>query len=292
MPRTASAADQQAIAVAAAAGEVVTARTLERWRAARLIPAPHRRALGRGKGSTSHYTDAELQWIAVAAHHARLADTLQQAVLWMFIDGYTVDEGHLRSILHEVRQGFVIWSESASGSTEPDVRAEWLAEQLVTTRHPTPTTRRLKAAARNARKEIPAGQGKSATQYQKDGIAALLNQVFTDEAHPMAPESYAVALHFARDTIRELEADPDPHDENQAHDFQDWLADSSLPVLEDWIDDLDVEAVRKTIRMLRHIGAFDVLSKDDPPPIETLLLVLLQTNGLQQLGIEWDGESN
>jgi hypothetical protein len=75
MPRSVtSASDRQLIADAARYGAKVTARHLERWRASGLIAPNVRRALGRGRGSTSEPPAGAVElvvWLAGSAGPGR-----------------------------------------------------------------------------------------------------------------------------------------------------------------------------------------------------------------------------
>src|SRR5437868_3166468 len=97
MPGRASPSSRQAIAAANGVGLRVTARQLERWRQDHVIPAPARRALGRGRGSTSCYDDDALAWIVDAARFTDLHLTMDELALALFARGWPIPEIRLRS---------------------------------------------------------------------------------------------------------------------------------------------------------------------------------------------------
>lgn len=74
----------------------MTVRQLERWRSAGAIPRARRRALGRGRGTTSAYDDDQVAYIIeIAARSARHRE-LWRVVLWASFDGVSVPEPCLR----------------------------------------------------------------------------------------------------------------------------------------------------------------------------------------------------
>ncbi|MFK4036346.1 hypothetical protein ACI2LC_11165 [Nonomuraea wenchangensis] len=63
---------------------------LERWRSAGVLPANTRRYLGRGKGSTSQYSQASLEIAEAMAHATKKGRSINEAILRIF----TVNPSH------------------------------------------------------------------------------------------------------------------------------------------------------------------------------------------------------
>lgn len=98
MPRsTVSEADQQLIAYAAQHGAVVTARQLERWRARGLLAQNIRRALGRGRGSTSEPPPGAAELVVWLAGNARPGRRPGDLALLAFAAGLAVPEDTVRA---------------------------------------------------------------------------------------------------------------------------------------------------------------------------------------------------
>ncbi len=98
MPRsTASEADQHLIADAARHGAVITARQLERWRAQGLLAPNVRRALGRGRGSTSQPPPGAGEMVAWLAGNARPGRRPGDLTLLAFAAGLAVPEDTVRA---------------------------------------------------------------------------------------------------------------------------------------------------------------------------------------------------
>jgi hypothetical protein len=92
-----SAADRQLIADAARHGAVVTARQLERWRAAGLLAPNTRHALGRGRGSTSAPPAGAAELVIWLAANARPGRRPGDLALLAFAAGLAVPEGKVRA---------------------------------------------------------------------------------------------------------------------------------------------------------------------------------------------------
>jgi hypothetical protein len=98
MPRsTASRADRQLIAHAARHGAKVTARHLERWRASGLLGPNVRRALGRGRGSTSEPPAGAGELVVWLARNAGPGRRPGDLALLAFAAGLAVPEATVRA---------------------------------------------------------------------------------------------------------------------------------------------------------------------------------------------------
>ncbi len=98
MPRsTASEADRQLIADAGRHDAVVTARQLERWRAAGLLAPNTRRALGRGRGSVSQPPPGAAELVIWLAANARPGRRPGDLALLAFAAGLAVPEDTVRA---------------------------------------------------------------------------------------------------------------------------------------------------------------------------------------------------
>ena len=98
MPRSAaSGADRQLIEHAARHGAKVTARHLERWRTAGLLAPNTRRALGRGRGSTSEPPPGAGDLVVWLARNARPGRRPGDLVLLAFTEGLAVPEETVRA---------------------------------------------------------------------------------------------------------------------------------------------------------------------------------------------------
>ena len=93
----ASEADQQLIAHAARHGVVVTARQLERWRAAGLLAPNTRHALGRGRGSASEPPPGAAELVAWLASNACPGRRPGDLALLAFAAGLAVPEDTVRA---------------------------------------------------------------------------------------------------------------------------------------------------------------------------------------------------
>lgn len=101
MPRSPlSLADQELLAAAAAAGQVVTPFQLERWRRQGLVPRNSRRGLGRGRGTVSTVPDDALPRLLTVARSARQGQRLiGGAVFLRLASGQPVTDKELRAAL-------------------------------------------------------------------------------------------------------------------------------------------------------------------------------------------------
>jgi hypothetical protein len=98
VPRsTASEADRQLIADAGRRGAVVTARQLERWRVAGLLAPNIRRALGRGRGSTSQPLSGAAELVVWLARNARPGRRPGDLALLAFAAGLAMPEDTVRA---------------------------------------------------------------------------------------------------------------------------------------------------------------------------------------------------
>jgi hypothetical protein len=98
MPRsTASGADRQLIAHAARHGAKVTARHLERWRTSGLLAPNVRRALGRGRGSTSEPPPGAADLVVWLARNARPGRRPVDLALLAFAADLAVPEDTVRA---------------------------------------------------------------------------------------------------------------------------------------------------------------------------------------------------
>jgi hypothetical protein len=151
MPTRPSGSERQAIDAAQAVGLPVTPGQLEGWRSAGVIPtAPPTYP---GRGSVRVYTDEELRWILDSVRHRRAfpKQPLYELVIWLFIDGYPIDDRKLRSAYSEFFRS--IWDELVKAS-DGDIydQAEAIAKRIASSRHPGPSVRDHKDAARTARR--------------------------------------------------------------------------------------------------------------------------------------------
>src|SRR5947207_9253500 len=124
MPRsTASAADQQLIADASRHGAVVTASQLERWRTAGLLAPNIRRALGRGRGSTSEPPPGAAELVTWLAGNARSGRRPGDLALLTFADGLAVPGDTVRAAFAAVVDGIRLPIEASAppGATPEDV---------------------------------------------------------------------------------------------------------------------------------------------------------------------------
>ena len=98
MPRTGpSPADRELIACAARQGAAVTARKLERWRRQGLLAPNQRRALGRGKGSTSEPPPGACELVVWLARNVRPGRRPGDLALMAFAAGHPVPEVTVRA---------------------------------------------------------------------------------------------------------------------------------------------------------------------------------------------------
>lgn len=74
----------------------MTPRQLKRWRASRLMPPPHRRSLGRGRGSVSAYPEGTPDLVLTLANLPRRARAPVAATLASFARGAAVPEASLK----------------------------------------------------------------------------------------------------------------------------------------------------------------------------------------------------
>ncbi len=94
----ASSADRALIAELAATGLAVSPYQLERWRGVGLVPRNRRRALGRGRGSTSEVTPETIDAVRMVARSARQGRPhLWSDALVRFATGHEPGEAEVRS---------------------------------------------------------------------------------------------------------------------------------------------------------------------------------------------------
>jgi len=112
------------IAAAAAAGAVVTARQLERWRQDGWIDAPARRHLGR-RGSSADYPPETVAQVVALASAARRRYPMHRAILDLFAEGRPVGEGALHQAYDDLLTGLArgIQSEAEREGVKPAVGA-------------------------------------------------------------------------------------------------------------------------------------------------------------------------
>ncbi|GAA4730072.1 YaaC family protein [Phytohabitans rumicis] len=117
MPRgTASAADQQLLAHADAASVRVTASQMARWRAHGLLPANARRALGRGKGSTSIPAGGADELVVFLGRQARAGRRPHDLALLAFDAGLAVPEpAALAATIRRVTLKMIFYGLSQAG---------------------------------------------------------------------------------------------------------------------------------------------------------------------------------
>jgi hypothetical protein len=124
VPRsTASKAEQQLIAYAARHGAGVTARQLERWRAAGLLAPNIRRALGRGRGSASEPPPGAAELVVWLAGNARPGRRPGNLALLAFAAGLAVPEDTVRAAFADAvtRVRLPIESSMPPGTAPEDV---------------------------------------------------------------------------------------------------------------------------------------------------------------------------
>ena len=96
-----SGADVALIAALADRGLDVSPYQLERWRTAGLVPRNHRRALGRGKGSTSELDAAAVDQAAALAGRARQGRAMPGChIIERFAAGQRLEETRVRAAFH------------------------------------------------------------------------------------------------------------------------------------------------------------------------------------------------
>jgi hypothetical protein len=130
MPRsTASEADQQLIADAARHGAVVTARQLERWRAARLLASNIRHPLGRSRGSRSEPPAGATELVVWLAGNARPGRRPSDLALLAFAAGLAVPEDTVRAAFADAvtRTRLPVESSMSPGTAPEDVAAAAVA---------------------------------------------------------------------------------------------------------------------------------------------------------------------
>lgn len=136
MPRsTPSEADQRLIADAAQHGVVVTARQLERWRAAGLLAPNVRRPLGRGRGSKSELPPDAAQLVIWLARNARRGRRPGDLALLAFAAELAVPEDTVRAAFADAvtRVRLPVESSMSPGAAPEDVAAAAVAAGLGST---------------------------------------------------------------------------------------------------------------------------------------------------------------
>lgn len=130
MPRSAaSEADRRLIEAAGRLGAVVTARQLERWRAAGLLGPNVRHSLGRGRGSSSGPPAGAAELVAWLARNARPGRRPRDLALLAFTGGLAVPEGTVRAAFAGAAAGIRLPAEDTlpSGAAPEDVADEVVA---------------------------------------------------------------------------------------------------------------------------------------------------------------------
>jgi len=151
VPRTgASPADLELIAHAESRGFTLTGRRIERWRAQGLLPANVRRALGRGRGSTSEPAPGArdlVLWLAEHARSGRRPGDLALLALLAFGAGLAVPENAARAAFVEAADRLEINAEryGAPGTAPEDIADAAVAAGLHATVVPA-RVRRIDAA--------------------------------------------------------------------------------------------------------------------------------------------------
>ncbi|MER3390236.1 MAG: hypothetical protein RJQ01_09405 [Microcella sp.] len=122
--RTPSAAASALIEACAEAGEVVSARQIERWRQLDLLPRPARRGLGRGKGSASAYPVEATELATAIASRIRAGERLDFMGLLLFVERLPVPEAGIRRALTELIREMGGRLAADDGSEDHFARAE------------------------------------------------------------------------------------------------------------------------------------------------------------------------
>jgi hypothetical protein len=129
MPRSpASEADRQLIEDAGRLGAVVTARQLERWRAAGLLGPNIRRPLGRGRGSRSEPPAGAAELAAWLAGIARPGRRPRDIALLAFAAGLAIPEDTVRTAFASAAAGTRL---PAEDSLPPGAAPEDVADEAV-----------------------------------------------------------------------------------------------------------------------------------------------------------------
>jgi hypothetical protein len=124
-------ADQQLIAHAARLGVDVSARQLERWRASGLLAPNARRALGRGRGSTSEPPPGAGELVAWLARNARRGRRPRDLALQGFAVGLAVPEDTVRASFADAIDDIRLPGEA---SMPPDAAPDDAADAAVAAR--------------------------------------------------------------------------------------------------------------------------------------------------------------
>jgi hypothetical protein len=129
MPRSAvSEADRRLVEDAGRLGAVVTARQLERWRAAGLLGPNIRRPLGRGRGSSSEPPACAAELAAWLAGNARPGRRPRDLALLAFAAGLAVPESTVRTAFTAAATGTRL---PAEDSLPPGAEPEDIADEAV-----------------------------------------------------------------------------------------------------------------------------------------------------------------
>lgn len=213
MSRSPSNADQQVIDAARAVGLEVTPAKLERWRRTQLIPRTNRRSLGRGRGTTSGYDTAAIEYIVGFASHVTARRPLWTIPAAMFTFGDDVPEGALRASYSQLLDS--IESELSAGFDGDELdQAEAAAARLQ--RRPGAGLRAQRKRRREQLKsldsdDLATGQA-DRPSYRSYEESLLINQILS----VVAPTT------MAQDGVREL-------------------ADDHMHTIRDHVGPLDVE---------------------------------------------------
>lgn len=221
----------------------VTARRLERWRQQKWIPRASGHSLGRGKGTTSAYTDAECRFIVEFARRMRASVSPLEAVLWTFLDAAAeVPEVQLRRAFTDfVVEARKVLSEAAPADN-PEDRAGQIARLIHKGRGPNARNRRRQLRIAygklteqgRIRSEVDITTLKESAASESAFISSLLlsSAMALESPHELADESITDLLDDLS-TRAEFPGQPAEPDTEFIDAFRANLADYSLDHLQD-----------------------------------------------------------
>lgn len=197
-----SQADQDLLAALQAAGiDWVTEYQLERWRQAGALPAPVRRFLGRGKGSTSVYPPEAAAVAKALANHTYQGRSLHYAVLASFRESAPVPEPAVRRSMQWIVEADRQQARRAAADNEDAVanraaRARqattWAMALPLLAEAPLQGGSRRQRSARAARRRVLGGVAADAVlmQYEEEPMAVsdMASETLAAFGHPDAAE--------------------------------------------------------------------------------------------------------
>lgn len=97
---------EQVIAHAANAGFTVSRHQLERWQGNGLIPRPHQKGLGQGRGTQTLYPEGTAQHVLTLCHISEQHRSLERRGWELWWQGFSVEERYWRPMLQLVAEMF------------------------------------------------------------------------------------------------------------------------------------------------------------------------------------------